>query len=330
VAITPSKGVVEMPSIEKQCAQLSSLVKAGLSLHQSLRVLAEEDPHHITPILTHMENGGSLMEALQRLSPYPLPLLNLNTIPNLTDFLDHLSLYLTTKKQQQEALSKQLRYPLFLGSLTVLMMGIIILWMLPVYAQFYSNIGLPIPAFIQFSVCFQEVILKWGGEIILILGLITASCIYRFKQILLSHWNKIWHPFSEADMLWMIGLLIQNGFSLKQALECIHLPKHHPFYTAYLQFSQECQHSGAFSKPFSYFFSCKPSNTALLNHSEKSGQFAETLLLVSQHIHNENDENTTRVIALIQPILLAFLTGVIGWCVYLTLVPTLQSVRLLG
>ncbi len=318
-----------MADLKTFCKSLSALLKSGLSLHQSLVLLSAEGFQDSALIQHHLENGHSFSEGLQLLNSDNIPLLSVTHIPDIRLYLEQLANYLDTKSKQKKYFLNQLRYPMILGLCMLGLLALFWFWMIPIYTQFYTNLGLTVPSILSTVNTCNRILseYKWVG----ISGCLSAMAAIRFFWMdkLKRLYQHIWNPFSEADILWILALSVRSGLSLKDSLQTLQLQPPHPFYEKYQLFLGECTQTGEFSKPFSFFFNCSILYREWMITSEKSGQLVHAMMDISEQLFEEEKKKFERVIAIVQPVLLGIVTLMVGGSLYLTFLPTLHSLTLL-
>ena len=137
--------------------QLATLLKAGMTLSQGLKLLAEGHPHPgwqalLLDIQAKIEQGEPFSQVLGRWPEIFPPLFPaLMHVGEVTGQLDECCLQLATQQERQQQLQKKvlkaLRYPLFiLGVALAVTIGMLV-FVLPEFVSIYAVFDAPLPTF---------------------------------------------------------------------------------------------------------------------------------------------------------------------------------------
>ena len=139
--------------------QLATLLQAGLTLSQSLQMLAEQHPvKHWQALLENMNDdlseGRAFSEALKRWPAVFSPLyVSMVKTGELTGKLETCCRQLAQQQQSQQQLTakvkKALRYPTIILALAVLVVLTMVTLVLPEFAAIYKTFNTPLPLLTQ-------------------------------------------------------------------------------------------------------------------------------------------------------------------------------------
>ncbi|MFS2223021.1 protein transport protein HofC [Pantoea sp. B65] len=137
--------------------QLATLLKAGITLAQGIRLLAEDHPHPgwqalLRDIQAHIEQGTPFSQVLSRWPDIFPPLFPaLMHIGEVTGRLDECCFQLARQQERQQQLQKKvvkaLRYPLFILLVALAVSAGMLLLVLPEFVAIYAVFDTPLPAF---------------------------------------------------------------------------------------------------------------------------------------------------------------------------------------
>lgn len=179
--------------------QLATLIKTGLTLTDSLKLLAEgkQEPGWkalFTELQLEVEKGLPFSSAL-RLWPEIFPPLFAALVQSgeMTGRLEESCLQLAKQQEYQQQLRKKvikaLRYPLFILLIASLVMTGMISFVLPEFIKIYDAYQAPLPFFTRVIITFSH----WCQYLILPVGiLIISSLVIRQRQMKSStRWQYI-------------------------------------------------------------------------------------------------------------------------------------------
>ncbi|NUF49758.1 protein transport protein HofC [Gilliamella sp. ESL0250] len=146
--------------------QLATMLKAGLSIIDTLQLLAQEQtkPHWqylLLDIKQQIAKGEFLSQVLQQHhSVFSVLYCEIIATGELTGQLDEsfaqLALLLEKSINLQKSLKKAMRYPLFLLSVAMIVSLVMLLFVLPKFSDIYQDFDAELPAFTQSVIDFSN------------------------------------------------------------------------------------------------------------------------------------------------------------------------------
>ncbi|RKX58393.1 MAG: type II secretion system F family protein, partial [Thermodesulfobacteriota bacterium] len=137
--------------------QLSTMIDAGLPLVQGLGILASQQENKtfkkiLQDVKTDIESGFTFADALKK-HPKQFDRLFCNMIAAgemggiLDDVLQRLANYMEKALRLKRKVKGALTYPIIVLSISVLVLGIILIFVIPVFEQMFADFGkaLPVP-----------------------------------------------------------------------------------------------------------------------------------------------------------------------------------------
>jgi type IV pilus assembly protein PilC len=152
---TFGSGSVKVKDIAVFFRQFSVMIDAGLPLVQCLEILAanQENPAFqktLTGVRTTVEGGSTLANAM-RLYPVVFDDLTTNMIEAgetggiLDVILQRLATYVEKAVRLKAAVKSALIYPVAVVSLAVLIVGALLKWVVPIFANLFAGLGVSLP-----------------------------------------------------------------------------------------------------------------------------------------------------------------------------------------
>ena len=316
------------------CQKLSHLLCAGIPLHTALQTIHDDTS---TPLLkkkigefqSQLSNGHPFCASLTLLLPATMPFhfSSLHTPPHLPHFLEALSTYYTLKLSHVRFVLKQLAYPLLLITTLCFTLTILIHIVIPNFIGLQQELGVR-PSFIFYHIW------RLLSLVFSIPFLVCSLCIFTavgwlFKKKFRLVFARIFFPFSSADLLWLIGLLLKSGISIGSLSKTLSLHPNHPFFIPFNRFIESMNRSGDFPRSFSEQFKLTLFQSELLKHAGKSQKMGPLLHQLSELIRQEEKNKIEKKLVLIQPILLGIITCSIISCFYLLMAPIFHSFQAL-
>lgn len=168
--------------------QLATMVKAGVPLVQSFDIVAEgiDNPNMrdvVVEIKNSVASGTSLAASLERYPKYFDDLyVNLIGSGETSGTLETMLERVATYKEKSEALKakikKALTYPIAVVTVALIVTGILLVKVVPQFAETFASFGSELPAFTLFVLSISNAAQEWW--LIILVGIIVG--VYAFKQ----------------------------------------------------------------------------------------------------------------------------------------------------
>src|SRR5215831_16263240 len=153
--------------------QFSVMIDAGLPLVQCLEILAanQENPTFqktLTGVRTTVEGGATLANAM-RLYPKVFDDLTTNMIEAgetggiLDVILQRLAQYVEKAVKLRSAIKSALIYPVAVVSLAFLIVGALLKWVVPIFANLFAGMDVALPAPTRFVIALSAFVVVSGG-----------------------------------------------------------------------------------------------------------------------------------------------------------------------
>ena len=311
--------------------ELSNLLKAGISLHNAIDILIKEAPFSLKNALIqlreNLHKGSPFQHSLPLFLPsgFPAHFASITTIPQLDDFLSHLEKYLEKKLETAQHVIKQLTYPTILILSLMILSVAFMLIIAPTYLQFFESTGLAPPyAFVLFQK--MPIVLKtYGIWIVLIVALPFSHP--GIRKIGTHKAQTFFKTSNHGEILWILGILIENGIPLIKSLQCINLPPSSHHFQTMQKMIHHTEQSGSLSEGIKASRFVSEKHTALITNAERSRRLGQTLINIGKEIIESEQKRLERLTSTIQPILLALIGLLITGFTYISFVPILKSLQ---
>lgn len=173
--------------------QLSTYIKAGISLIDSVRILEKqaEKPEHrkvYQKMVYELLKGESLSTAMQRQQDkFPKLLINMvktsELTGDLTSVLDDMADYYTSKEETRKTMISAMTYPVIVLLITVCVVIFILTTIVPKFVDMYSANDAEIPALTQMVMSISNFLTHQYVILIAIIVVIVGSFIFLYKHV---------------------------------------------------------------------------------------------------------------------------------------------------
>ncbi len=196
--------------------QLATMVKAGIPLVQSFEIVSEslENPSMRTlvgKVRDDVASGNSFADSIRKHPRYFDDLFcSLVDAGEQSGSLETMLDRLATYKEKSEALKakikKAMNYPIAVVVIAIIVSGILLVKVVPVFASTFANFGADLPAFTLFVLSLSDLaIAYWWKVVIVIMGI-----AYAFKEAKVRS-KKFAHILDKLSLkLPVVGIILKN------------------------------------------------------------------------------------------------------------------------
>ncbi|OCF95375.1 hypothetical protein A9G08_00635 [Gilliamella sp. wkB195] len=323
--------------------QLATMLKAGLSIVDSLRLLLDDQhkpqwQYLLSDISQQIAKGESLSTVLKQYhSVFPALYCEIIAIGELTGQLDHsfeqLTVHLEKSLQLQKQIRKVMRYPLFLLSVSVVVIIVMMFIVLPKLADIYQSFDAQLPYFTQLVIDIANKVQQNGVLILLVpsLGYFLFQRFFKVRYQLTIDRQKLALPLLgqviQSQCLMQIfhtlAITQQAGIPLLTGLSASANTTGNSYYRDIInKIINGIEQGNAFSQMLSSYF---PKLCVQLVHAgEESGSLDVMLNNLSLYYQQQNQTLTDNLVKAFEPILMLFLALIIGGLVISMYLPVFQ------
>ena len=328
--------------------KLTTMMKAGLAIVPAMEMLKEqnENPNFngiIEDLLILINSGVPLSQALGK---YPNLFDNVyvNLIKagessgNLDTFLDRVSINLEKSIKIKKSIKKALMYPIILLTVALLVVGVMMIFVVPVFVEIFGNAGIELPLATRIVMSISDFLRDWTILIyisVLIVGFkfIKKQLINNEKFMFKLHALLLKSPVVGnliinsimARITMVLSNLIIGGVNLVQALEIVK----NSISNSKIQTSLERVKREIFSgRPLSSSLrdtkDFPETMCGFIEVGEETGKLNDMLVTVSNYYEEEFDSTVDAFSQLMEPIMIVFLGVVIGFILVAMYTPIFQ------
>jgi type IV pilus assembly protein PilC len=219
--------------------QFVALIRAGLPILKSLDLLKDRIANpllkqHINDVRDRVFSGALLSEALRSQGVFPTvytaSIFAGERSGNLVEVINRYIQYQKTLLTVRKRFLNSLIYPSFLIVLAIVMVGVIVTYVIPKFAELYADLNTPLPVTTRFLIAASTTIRANLIVVVpLILGVVVALKIWTSSRsggrwldelkLTVPVVGNLWTMFSMAQLSRTLATLLQGGIPLVAALE---------------------------------------------------------------------------------------------------------------
>ena len=325
--------------------QLATMLKAGLSIVESLRLLIDEQPkvqwqYLLTDISQQITKGESLSIALkQHHSVFSELYCEIIAIGELTGRLEQsfeqLTCHLERSLSIQDQIKKALRYPLFLLFVSVLVIMVMIFIVLPKFADIYQSFDAELPYFTQLVIDITNNVKQEGLFILLAITLCYLFFYYvvivRYRLIMDKYKLKLplIGPIIQSQCLMQIfhtlTITQQAGIPLLTGLTASSKTIGNCYYRDIInQIMTGIKQGNSFSQMLASYPALPKLCVQLVHAGEESGSLDIMLNNITLYYQQQNQTLTDNLVKAFEPSLMLILATIIGSLIIAIYLPIFQ------
>lgn len=324
---------------------LSTLLKGGIPLAESLKLLSEQQEGKIGSvaggILKSVENGQSLAAALGK---HPREFgsfyVSLVEVGEVSGTLEKSLEFLASKLEREEALRKKVQtmlfYPAIVLSISAAVGGFVSFFVLPKLASMFSSFDVELPLATRILLAFSNFVKSYGLVVVVALVAIFIMLVFLVKTF--SFIKFLWHrlkfsfPFigkvqkkaAFSSLFRDLGVMLKSGLPLEYALRTESEIVENLVIRKKVKKIHEAVSRGRTvgseltSQEYQLFPSLVP---RMISVGENAGRLEETFLYLADFFEDETDVAAKNGAAILEPLLLVFISLVAGFVALAVILP---------
>ncbi len=333
--------------------QFSTMIDAGLPLVQALDILSEQVENRafgkaIGEIKNDVEGGATLADSIKK-QPKAFSDLYANMVAagEAGGILDTILLRLADFMEKAMKLKKKIKgamiYPIVVTVVAVLVIAIILIFVIPTFSQMFTQLGGTLPLPTQVVIALSRFISGFGGLIILgsIIGLII---IFRFVRksekgryitdsilLKLPIFGVLLQKVAVAKFTRTLGTLISSGIPILEGLEITAKTAGNKVVEkAVFEVGEAVTEGKTLSEPLMKKKVFPPLVTHMIAVGESTGALDTMLNKIADFYDDEVDNATANLTAMMEPLMIVFLGGAVGFIVVAMYLPIFKIITLIS
>ena len=315
--------------------QLSTYLKAGISLIDSVRILEKqaEKPEHrkvYQKMVYELLKGESLSVAMQKQQDkFPKLLVNMvktsELTGDLTSVLDDMAEYYTSKEETKKTMISAMTYPVIVILIAICVVVFILTSIVPKFVDMYSANDAKIPALTQAIMSISNFLTQHYIILILIIGGIVGTFIFLFKhvqtfrkntQIVMMHvpvlskiiiYNEVYN-FTKT-----FASLLNHGVFITDSMEILAKITNNEVYKELINRTIINLNKGAnISDSFKGSWAFPVAAYEMIVTGESTGQLGLMMEKVANYYQTLHKNIVKQLQSLLEPMMIVFLAVIVG------------------
>ncbi|WP_419958654.1 type II secretion system F family protein [Psychrobacillus psychrotolerans] len=324
--------------------QFATLIRAGVSILESTRILAEQTTSKplkkaLLSVEEDVRSGLSFSDATERY-PKVFPQLFVNMIRageatgNLDESLERLAFSYEKQFNLKKKVQSTMAYPIILLVMTVFVAGFLMLTIVPQFVTMFDEMGAELPTITKVVMSFSELLQSsWYIFIILILIVVfvfnylykdNKKFNYSVNVLLLKIpvFGKVLQKSAIAQMTRTLSSLFSSSVPILQALTIVEKVVSNPVISKVVRESRTSLEQGStLTAPLEKSWIFPPLVTQMTAIGESTGSLDYMLEKIAVFYEDDVDRTVDTLKSLIEPLMIVILAGVVGTIVMAIMVP---------
>lgn len=318
--------------------KLSTMLRSGLAILQTLKMIKDQVEDKtlqvaVDRIYADVESGTELSKAFAK-HPNIFDNIYVNMVRagessgRLDTFLSKLVISMNKSIKIKKSIKSALMYPTILLIVAGLVLGVMMVFVVPVFVKMFGSVGSQLPTPTLLVVAISDFVRDPFGGGLLVVVLIVGIVI--FKRIIKNNYEarKKWHMLllrlplvgnliiksSLAQIAMVYGNLTDAGVPVIEALDITSDSTKNEVLKEAVQLAKRGVFSGEpLSKLLAKEKIIPTTFSQLVLVGEQTGNMSEMLTTISEYYEEEFDDAVDKFSQMMEPIMIVFLGGVIGF-----------------
>lgn len=326
------------------CRQFATLIRAGVSIVESTRILADQTGSKplakaLTAVEEDIRSGISFSDAANKF-PKVFPPLFVNMIRsgeatgNMDDTLDRMAVYFekqfNTKKKVQSALT----YPLVILFLTVVVALFLLLYLVPSFMEMFNSFDAELPLITKITIAFSDWLKAYWWMMFILIAVVVIGFSYFYKKnsqfnygvhyalLKMPVFGTLLQKSAIARMMRTLSSLFSSAVPILQALTIVEKVVGNPVISKVVGESRSSLERGSsLSAPLEKSWIFPPLVTQMTAIGEETGSLDLMLAKIADFYEDDVDRTVDTLKSLIEPLMILFLAAVVGFIVAAIMMP---------
>lgn len=333
--------------------QFSTMIDAGLPLVQALDILSAQAGNKkfsaiLSQIKNDVEGGSTFADALLK-HPRTFSELYANMVAAgeaggiLDTVLNRLAVYMEKTIKLKRKVKGAMIYPTVVTAVAVLVVTIIMVYVVPTFAQMFSSLGGTLPAPTRIVIGVSRFLSGIGGAILLALFIGTVIFVIQFRRtpkgkfaidrLLLKSpvFGQLLIKVAVAKFTSTLSTLVSSGVPILEGLEITAKTAGNKVVEKSVYAVRTAVQEGkTLAEPLAKEKIFPNMVVQMISVGESAGALDTMLSKIADFYDEEVDAAVSNLTAMIEPLLMVFLGGTVGYIVIAMYLPIFKIMQLVG
>ncbi|KQL53394.1 type II secretion system protein F [Heyndrickxia shackletonii] len=323
--------------------QFSTLIKAGISVVDSTKILAEQTVNRVLKqtlynIYEDIQTGKSYTEAAEKF-PTIFPSMFINMMKageasgQIEEILERMAVYFEKQHQTRQKIKAAMSYPIILAIISIAVVIFMLAVIVPKFAGMFASFNAKLPALTLWLLNSSQFVVHyfWLFILFLLLLLLGYYLLERSKngsfyldmiKLKIPVFGKIIQKAALARMTRTLSTLFASSVPILHAISIVENVVGNQVIAKILGESKNYIEEGkSIAEPMKDHWAIPPLVSQMMIIGEQSGTIDYMLEKVAEFYESEVDQATEQLKSLLEPMMIVFLAGVVGTIVAAITIP---------
>lgn len=324
--------------------QLSTYIKAGIPLIDSIRILSKQAKDKKTKnlynrLVFELTTGETFSEALNKQGTiFPKLLINMvktsELTGNLTGVLDDMADYYKTSDENRKQIISAMTYPAVIFVIAIVVLVYIILYVVPEFTDMYGQIGSELPTITLVIVAVSDFLAANLIYVILVILAIFVILTILYKNVTsfrhMVQWLLMHIPVVKNVIIYKEIIMFTKTFAslinydvfITDSMEILGKITNNEIYKTLIRDAVlNLSNGNGVSMAFKDHWAFPPIAYEMLLTGERTGRLGTMMEKVSNYYNTEQKNLVTQLKSLIEPVMIIFLAVIVGIVLLAVIVP---------
>lgn len=323
--------------------QFATLISAGILLVESLDLLAEQTTNPrlkaiLEDLSTEVQEGSPLSVSMSK-HPAVFPNLLIQMIQSaevsgrLEEVLEQMANYYEKQYRNKQKVTTAMTYPIVVGILALVITAFLLIFIVPIFGEMFASFGSELPAITQMVLGLSQWFQKYW--VLILVFLLAIIFLLRY----LSQRDKMAYSFDYlqlkipiigmflqktilARMTQTLSSLLNSSVPILQALDVTsQVVDNRVVEEVLIAAKKDVEQGESLAKPMEAHWFFPNLIIQMIKVGEASGSLDEMLKKASDIYEQEVEEASEKLQSLIEPLLIVFLSVIVGFIVLSIVIP---------
>jgi len=333
--------------------QFSTMIDAGLPLVQALEILSTQVESKslaatLNQVKTDVEGGATFADSLKK-HPRTFSELYVNMVAAgetggiLDTILNRLANYIEKAMRLKKKVKGAMIYPAVVTSVAVLVIAVIMIFVVPTFEKMFSGMGATLPTPTRIVLAISNFIAGVGGLITAGVIVATIVSIVQFRRtekgkyvtdkimLKLPIFGILLLKVAVAKFTRTLGTLISSGVAILDGLEITaKTAGNKPIEYAIMRIRSDVTEGKTLAEPLMREKIFPPMVNHMISVGEATGALDAMMSKIADFYDDEVDNAVNNLTAMMEPMLMVFLGGAVGFIVVAMYMPIFKMITLIG
>jgi type IV pilus assembly protein PilC len=352
IALPKFGGGIRQKAVAVFTRQFSVMIDAGLPLVQCLDILGQQQDNKafqkiILQVRQDVEAGSSLADALRK-HPQAFSDLYVHMVAAgeaggiLDTILQRLANYIEKSVKLRSQVRSAMIYPLAVITIAIVVVYVILWKVIPVFATLFESLGTQLPFLTQIIVNLSRFIGNFWWLIFLVIGgaifalrqyYRTEAGRYQIDKLMLKApvLGMLLRKIAVARFCRTLGTLLSSGVAILESLEITaRTAGNAVIEESILKVRKDVEEGKSLAEPLARTEQFPPMVCQMVGVGEQTGAMDTMLSKIADFYEDEVDAAIEGMMALLEPVMIAFLGVVIGTIVVAMYLPMFSLISQIG